>query len=140
LWELELPDTKLSPSQLSSVDSDTVLVPTVTQEVYNVEAAEAGSGDGTGAVVPGSEGRLGEVQGVQSPAHSVGAAEAGDPAVYAESSVRLVPANTRLGYGKQDSQQGVHLEKPAGRVYACADCRDLAERVRKAFKEQGVEF
>jgi hypothetical protein len=42
-------------------------------------------------------------------------------------------------YGKVNAQQGRHMPAPTS-TYTCIDCQHLEARIRKAFKEQGVEF
>lgn len=43
-------------------------------------------------------------------------------------------------YGLTHAPHGARAEVKTGPGYECADCRDLYERIRKAFKEMGHEF
>jgi hypothetical protein len=50
------------------------------------------------------------------------------------------PAFRGQTHGKVNAQQGVHFKPPATKVYECADCADLEQRIKRAFKEMGYDF
>lgn len=126
--------------------------------------AEEGHGDDTGAGVSDTEGRVGQVQGMQPESDGERAIEAGDTAVHATepeisireqleamsltppavSPVAVVERRPHTFYGsptnpKYAGSHNGHVA-PQGVHYACEDCQDLYERVKKAFKDIGHEF